>query len=787
MLALNKDGFVGKPLSNDPTNVNSQIWKGQMSDGDWVVALFNREDTPQSRSINFSTELGISTPATVRDLWEHSDLGSMSSYSENIPAHGVTVLRIGDLTDNDSTYTNTGEIEVGEDDASNYDNWVDGSGGGKGFGNWIFGGNATGRSGLASSQGNGGSSSIDADGNSFYLSDSDNSNSYIDVFRYLIHDLQPGQSFSIKMDVNWRSGYKGINIRGADDNTSIFKFEVGNQGSGDDYVVQNVTSGGGSIGNAYSDDTQFTITLSQTSSSGGTWTITRSGGVTDSDSGTYTGSASSIQLYTFLSGSDSQQAIYYNSLNITNTENDMQLSGSEGWRLLSVPVTGQSFDQLLEPIWTQGVSGGADTPHGSPNVYVWDVNASDNSNSNWMPVQDLGSEINAGSGFLVYVFDDDDYDGTGDGFPKTLSLSGAENNIGVSPTINSGDSAWTLIGNPFSTTIDFDNTTRNQLTNVAYVWDPAVNNWISWNGTSGSLTDGLIKPYQGFFVQNNGAVDNQSISFTSSKSSGGSFYGKQSSSTISSFEVSVKGNDLSNSLWIQFSENGDMNHSVLGDAVKLQPLNGPFVQVSSRKLDDHLDIIHLPNQFGSKHRIPLFVEATQSGEYTLSVNLTGYDEQFNLYLEDTNTGQRTSLNEVGEYNFRIDKQNKKVVNGLSNLVHVPIKVKSMVEPRFYIIIDENQQTPNEETLKPNLFSLEQNFPNPFNPSTRINYSLHTAGKVNLTVYSVDGRKVAELVNSNKGAGNHSVIWDASGLSSGVYIYRLTSSSHTTTKKMILLK
>lgn len=137
---------------------------------------------------------------------------------------------------------------------------------------------------------------------------------------------------------------------------------------------------------------------------------------------------------------------------------------------------------------------------------------------------------------------------------------------------------------------------------------------MEWNLSS--LTDGLIKPYQGFFVQNNGAVDNQSISFTSSKSSGGSFYGKQSSSTISSFEVSVKGNDLSNSLWIQFSENGDMNHSVLGDAVKLQPLNGPFVQVSSRKLDDHLDIIHLPNQFGSKHRIPLFVEATQSGEYT---------------------------------------------------------------------------------------------------------------------------------------------------------------------------
>lgn len=94
MLALNADGFVGKPLINDPNDPRSQIWTGQMSNGDWVVALFNREDTAQNREIDFNSELGITGQATVRDLWEHADLGSMSSYAESIPPHGVTVLRI---------------------------------------------------------------------------------------------------------------------------------------------------------------------------------------------------------------------------------------------------------------------------------------------------------------------------------------------------------------------------------------------------------------------------------------------------------------------------------------------------------------------------------------------------------------------------------------------------------------------------------------------------------------------------------------------------------------------
>lgn len=94
MLALNQDGFVGKPVfTNDPTDEASQVWAGQMSNGDWIVGLFNREDNIRNRSLDFSW-LGFQGNATVRDLWSHDDLGLMSSYSADIPAHGCVILKV---------------------------------------------------------------------------------------------------------------------------------------------------------------------------------------------------------------------------------------------------------------------------------------------------------------------------------------------------------------------------------------------------------------------------------------------------------------------------------------------------------------------------------------------------------------------------------------------------------------------------------------------------------------------------------------------------------------------
>ncbi len=96
-----------------------------------------------------------------------------------------------------------------------------------------------------------------------------------------------------------------------------------------------------------------------------------------------------------------------------------------------------------------------------------------------------------------------------------------------------------------------------------------------------------------------------------------------------------------------------------------------------------------------------------------------------------------------------------------------------------------------DVTAPNTFALNQNFPNPFNPSTKINFSLATDAKVTLTVYNVLGQEVATLVNGAMSAGVHSVNFDASSLVSGLYIAKITATSaaqnFTSNIKMMLNK
>jgi len=93
----------------------------------------------------------------------------------------------------------------------------------------------------------------------------------------------------------------------------------------------------------------------------------------------------------------------------------------------------------------------------------------------------------------------------------------------------------------------------------------------------------------------------------------------------------------------------------------------------------------------------------------------------------------------------------------------------------------------EITVTPNIFSLEQNFPNPFNPNTVISYSLPSASNVKLVVYNTLGQNVKVLENGYKNAGGYSVHFDASDLPSGIYFYRLEAGQFTQVKKMMLLK
>ncbi|MEE1507547.1 MAG: T9SS type A sorting domain-containing protein, partial [Candidatus Neomarinimicrobiota bacterium] len=94
----------------------------------------------------------------------------------------------------------------------------------------------------------------------------------------------------------------------------------------------------------------------------------------------------------------------------------------------------------------------------------------------------------------------------------------------------------------------------------------------------------------------------------------------------------------------------------------------------------------------------------------------------------------------------------------------------------------------EETVAmADAFQLYQNYPNPFNPLTTISFNLSEDADVQLSVYDVLGREVAELVSGRVVSGFHEVVWDASEVASGVYIYKLTTQHSLLTKKMILIK
>ncbi|MDP2983673.1 MAG: FlgD immunoglobulin-like domain containing protein [Candidatus Latescibacter sp.] len=93
---------------------------------------------------------------------------------------------------------------------------------------------------------------------------------------------------------------------------------------------------------------------------------------------------------------------------------------------------------------------------------------------------------------------------------------------------------------------------------------------------------------------------------------------------------------------------------------------------------------------------------------------------------------------------------------------------------------------------PQVFTLKQNLPNPFNPATTIGFALRKSSQVSLKVYDLLGREVVTLANGEKSAGEHRVIWNGSDnsgkqVSSGVYLYRLIAGGREETRKMLLAR
>ena len=171
------------------------------------------------------------------------------------------------------------------------------------------------------------------------------------------------------------------------------------------------------------------------------------------------------------------------------------------------------------------------------------------------------------------------------------------------------------------------------------------------------------------------------------------------------------------------------------------------------------------------------VSFVDSGEFASAQNYSLVDGS--VEPEDAVTF-RTSFTES-------DYLGEPIPEGVINLVGLVSIFNNQPQLTARSLADFEEPTSTDHSANPYKFSLSQNFPNPFNPSTQINYSLAETADVRLVVYDILGRRVATLVNEVQNAGIHSINFDMSRYASGTYIYRLEAGDFVSVKKMMLIK
>jgi hypothetical protein len=124
---------------------------------------------------------------------------------------------------------------------------------------------------------------------------------------------------------------------------------------------------------------------------------------------------------------------------------------------------------------------------------------------------------------------------------------------------------------------------------------------------------------------------------------------------------------------------------------------------------------------------------------------------------------------------------------LASTARIPAGAQTTLLPGTTRVTVEQLDEREIQAQLPSEFVLEQNVPNPFNPSTTIRYALPEAAQVRLEIYTIAGQRVAVLAEGEQSAGWHTVTFDASRFSSGVYMYRLAAGSYVETRKMTLIK
>lgn len=465
-------------------------------------------------------------------------------------------------------------------------------------------------------------------------------------------------------------------------------------------------------------------------------------------------------------------------------ETQVTISGTAGWRALSSPKSGFKVEDISDNTAIQGITGGSDA--GSPsNFYLLN-------SANFSTPASLTTPISDGLGYVVYFFNN-----TTNGssvLPLTLDMTGSEPSSDVTVNLYNGASGqFTLVGNPFAMNINTNSITvdAGAIQNNIWFWNDGGNTFVSQDRTSGFI----VAPWQGFWVETSDATVSSITIPTSAKTASdatATYFSKQIAETTPTYEIpfilSTEVNQ-DHALKLVFRDDATEGWD-LSDATKPWPLLSSFVNLAfvNSENPDHLKGVEsLPLSFEHEiYRELTVVSRGVTGEVSLQWESTTLPKGLDLHLTDRMAGVTFSLHEQSTYEFTIASNQK--ANPIENIKPGSRLTSDGEEPRFLLTISGDVTTSTETTIGlPKAVELSQNYPNPFNPTTTIRYALPQTSAVTLEIFNMLGQKIVTIVNGQQASGSHTVSWNASGLSSGIYYYRLSAGSTAITKTMTLIK
>lgn len=483
------------------------------------------------------------------------------------------------------------------------------------------------------------------------------------------------------------------------------------------------------------------------------------------------------------------------------------VSGITGWRMLSAPVA-SSIGDFLDGTLTQGYPGSTlgNAPEDSlqPNVLHYDETFPGTDNQRFRAPSDSSDNTVASQGMFVFFFgsipEDDRYNNP---LPDTLDVMGQEfEGTGTQVDFNvtytaDADTGWNLVGNPYGATINWDDPswTKTDIESTIYVWDPEANGgngeYLTWNGTTGTLGSGLIAPFQGFWIKATSPGASLIVN-EDAKTTGGDFTRKQNPNTVenaSLFTLELNAEGLSRQTDIMLSDNAREGKDPR-DAYIITPFSESRLELFTLLNDGiPLAINNLPLEFNTRYTLPLEVRGFLEGEPITSefqLNIRGIrniPDNWLVLLVDNETQQEINLLEQNSYSFNHSTQEKQVMGTPGTRSKLVQKEKS-ISSRFTLIISTEEI---EENVPRRVF-LDQSYPNPFSESATIEFGLPEETKVTLEIFDVIGRQVARLIDDETmSPGEHEVVWTPSRIASGVYLYRLKTDNTTISEKMTFIK